>query len=784
MALAWIEQDPTDPDPRAFRIEIGANRFWRVAVGPDRRQTVDGVELLADPVWVSELHGPLPAEAMGRAQFQLPDAALSDEAEAIQLMSYADAERNGPAVSDIAPLSPALRVLPPIRGPQPGNGAELPDFQPAPIPMSRGPVYARAHTAPEPVPMRWRTRPQMPQSNAMFLGALTGAASGLAAAIGPLLSQIGPVLLQALPSISGIVGGAAPVVGQLLGALLPGQGGQQAREAGQALGGLSNEQLRRDISALTEILCETQRAPAAATAPAAPSAPAPAAAPASGSASLMRMRAKSRAAARRGSWQPLARSSTRSRAMIIDGGIVTGALAGQVLGPILQNVLTPETVQQILQMPNQHMQTIFNAMRDAARLGIESHEQDLRHLRELNPGVDDAALDQLLASMSLSLSAHDPGADWVRAASVSLSLPEIRTLPVAGREISLHAQGQRLAFPLSVTLPTLSDGRTPKLRDARVQLQVKHAQTLEILHHATLAIGTVEGSGRLPRVPEIPADVSATLPSDSDLIFCFTLIWPNAQGALRGAPIQHRGRIAPGMIFDRLDPGAEEVALADRAKFGDYWHKIWAGRFADGAKSYDLETRYLYVIPPEARDTHRRIETTLAEQPVESSIARMQARLRSGMELSPAALSRLGTMLDPSGEALPTRAQAALHAPEFSQALNRAGHARLTFRGQIGDPFEVFAYPVMGLDTCVFRTPSEIDPHGQVLAMGEARFRLPVPRRLALRVGSLGTGGTAGRALGDGTWIAQTDVALARSDLVATQSRRARPHSRRARHVA
>ncbi|MEL6959099.1 MAG: hypothetical protein AAGL89_09140, partial [Pseudomonadota bacterium] len=554
-----------------------------------------------------------------------------------------------------------------------------------------------------------------------------------------------------------------------LGSILPNQQGQKAKEAGQALGGLSNMQLRTDIAALTDAIRNAQGPTPAAAAPAAAAgaaATAPAALPATQS-SLMHLNSKSRAARAHGHWKPR-RARSQSVSVAMDGGIISGAIAAQTLVPILKQVLTPETVQQVLQMPNQHMQTIINGLKDAANLALKSHEQDLKHLRELNPGVDDPALDAMLNAMSIGLSQPDPGRQWVRAASVSLRLLEVKTQPLAGRQISLHARGHALGFPMAVELPTRPDGLTPTLRNAVVQIQVKHADTLAILLTKEVSVGDVSSPGRLTTVPGLAAHEADALPDDHDVIFCFTLIWNNAKGEPRGAPLQHRGRMAPTLSFDRLEPGGETFELSDRARFGDYWHMIWAGRFGDASKSFDVEAWYAYALAPEGKQVHTRMETVEATQPIESSIARMKARLRTGTELSAAALMQLGAMLDPSIEALSSQAVAALRAPAFGEALNRTARAAFSFRGNVGDAFEVFAYPVIGLDTGIFRTADAIDAYGQVTATKEVQLRIPVPRSIAFRVSSL---------RGGDRWIGEANAPLNRTNLVATRSHGGATHA-------
>jgi hypothetical protein len=723
MALAILEQnyDAAEPGRRRFRIDIGSNRYWRVALGSDARRRVQGVELLADPPLVSPLQGPLPEAAMGRTSFALAESLFDREVRYMQLMSFRDGSRAGPAVSPIVETQPGLPdALAPIAFSHASHG------------------MARPHTAPEMRPMRWREAP-MAQQMELFTGVIAGLGS-LGAAIAPLITTLGPVL-KALPAVAGLVGGLSPIVGQLLGGLMPqNPNAQRAQHAGAALGGLRDPQLRADLSALMDHLAAEAAQGGGRIMPEAASLSRPlprrvvrVTAP------KRTMRARQASASRGQTANGQLGNGQVSTAM--DFGIASIPALAALLGPLVQQVLTPETVQQVLQMPNQHMQTLFNGMRDAARLGIESHEQDLNFLRDLNPGVDDPSLDRLLASMSIGLSRRDPGRSWMRAPSVGLRLDGVRTVALGGRTTSVYARNVTLSFPLSVTLPRRADGRQPRLAEASLQLQVKDAETLAPLVTREIPLGPVERSGPLPRAAELEPHEASALPDGRDVIFAFTLLWQDARGRTRGAPLHHRGRMAPELVFDRIEPQGAPIPLDDRHRFGDYWHKIWSRRFNAEARRIALEIRYLYALSRGDEDQHHRLQSQASTRPGQGGLARLDARVRSGMEFALPALARLAAALEPGGEALSPAAIAALGDERFADRLNRVARAAVTFRGGKGSAFEIFAYPVVALDTIVLKRPAGVDENGQITDFEDVRVRLALPREIVFRGEARGTGG-------------------------------------------
>ncbi|MRT18649.1 hypothetical protein F3C99_17160, partial [Vitellibacter sp. q18] len=96
--------------------------------------------------------------------------------------------------------------------------------------------------------------------------------------------------------------------------------------------------------------------------------------------------------------------------------------------------------QSIIDAPQRMTGQIINGITDFARLGLQADQQLQEHLRALNPGVDDPALHQLLAGLSLGMTARR-GRDYKRVRSVRLMLDHAPTQVVFGREVSLYQQG-------------------------------------------------------------------------------------------------------------------------------------------------------------------------------------------------------------------------------------------------------------------------------------------------------------------------------------------------------
>lgn len=717
MALAHITQDDGPAGQRWFRAEIGSNSYWRAAVGGERSREDQGARLIADPAWIGPLEGPVAPETMGRIRFAVDEAKFDGENRFVQLMSFRGANGEGPAVSAIVETRPTLpgpADLPPPAGAIPlglsyrGVGQAYPR-------LAR-PMTAAGHTRTGIHPMRWEFADR---SQALAFPALL---AGLA----PLIGAAAPAIGSALP---GLVSAIAPMAGPLISALLGGGGGGGAASpapgaATPAAAPLLDEQaIAKLVEQIQQLVARAEGGPRAHSL---------------GHARGRRAALAARARQRRVSALALVNGGRQRSVAPVRAQVVPVALLTQLM-PLLSQVLTPQTVQSLINAPNQHMQTVFNGLRDAAKLGIESHEQDLAHLRAINPGVDDASFDALLAGLGRGLSAPDPGLSWKRAESTTIKLTDVTTVAVAGRQCTLLAADSALSFPLSVELPGNASGRTPSISEAVVQLQIKDQETLEVLHQQMWEAGAITASGPLAVVPSIAPGDLAGVPTGRDLLFCFALIWTNRRGERRGAPVQHLARLADRLMFDRIEETGERITLDDEPRFGDYMHVVWSNRLRSDARRVFGELVYVAALN-QSNGGNRRLETALHSTGADRNPTRREVRLRSGFEYSLDSLIALGAILDPASPPVDAAMHAGLSDTRFVEHFNRSVRIAFDFRGVPDESFRMIAVPTMAMMQVHFATAAEIDQFGQVRVLGQASAVMPVPAALGLIVEPMAAG--------------------------------------------
>lgn len=638
MALAIIRPlDDAAPGTRAFAIEAGSNRFYRVAVGSGRTRQMQGVELMAEPRWVSPLQGPLAPQQMGRDRLDIPDELFERDAEWVQMMTYRTEQRDGPAVSRMVRSRRAL---------------------PAPLALSAstGRVLSVPYSSARPG-----------HSQAMFLEGFFNALQGL-----------------------------LPQIGSIVSAIAPASGGQPGGQAGGLLQQIGNPETLRLLSELI-----TRISAAGRSTPAAP------------------------AAAVRAS--PLS-NTPYSRAQIAPALLA----ALPALAPLLQQVLNPQTLQTIIDAPNRATQTIIDGLMRAANIGLEANKAQLDHLRALNPGTNDEGLNALLQSMSLSLSNEGPGLRYRRSERVKLTLPGLTSVTLAGRRRILFAAGHDMALDVAAELPRLPDGSVPALRAPVLELIVKDKATLRPVIVTQHRMADILASGPLAEPARASAaDLSRLLPGH-DYIASVSLVWTAKTGELRGATMASEIQIAPPLAFDRVEEAGEIVALGDPARYRDFWHKLWAGRFTSDMRRFEVEASYRYAAAPTARDANARLETEFRIQPRPQSPSTHEGRLKSGYEVSVRALNRLLPLIAPGQEPLPDEVIAALEAPDFAERLSLGARQPIAMRGIPGTAFTLWAYPSMRLARLVLQRPAATGAGGNVTALSEETVSLPLPAVLNL----------------------------------------------------
>lgn len=545
-----------------------------------------------------------------------------------------------------------------------------------------------------------------------------------------------------LPAIAGLVSSVLPAVsnllpglGNILGGLAGGGGGGGAAPAAGS-GGASPE-LQQILQAVARLV--SGNAGGAATTPA-------------GQATEQSLRRRQLRALSQPGY---------ARAQIAPAALLP------MLQPLLQQVLTPETMRSLIESvsPARLTGTVINGLKDIANLGIQSHEQDLRHLRELNPGVEDAELTQLLAGMSIARHLGQGDLRYSRVRSVTLDFMDAPTHTIAGRQRVLYRHGRALELSLRLTTPR----RIPR---AGLQISIKDPTSLEVLARRRVRLERVE-SGPLERVRFEPGQLARLSPNQEYLV-CATLVWRNKRRERRGTSKSQLITLVGGALVDRLGERTALVALTDNQRMAGFWHKAYASEFSRDRARVTLRCRYTYALDPD-RDVNRRNPSRLRLE--DEGRRRVAGRLATGMDLS---LVALNALLPAAFDKRPLGEDEleALKDEDFVTRQHRAADTQVELYASPGNSGELWVYPEMGLHDLVLKTPDQVDEHGGVRSLSERVVAFPLPAAVFFASVSTDSSGResegpfAGKRVLDQRRVALSPVELAKREPAAEDAAR------------
>lgn len=708
MALALLRYDGPGSNGSRFHYDIGKNRYYTFAIGKKQVINQHGLDLLDEPTYKSQLIGPITSQHLGRGFFEVSSDLVDSKNRFIQFLSFRDKELNGPAISKIirVPVNAKLTV----------ESGELPEII---FSYERDQQLERNNIMNNPtpsddsmletVPFQFKER-QM--SNAMFLGAIAG------------------MLPSILPAI-------APIAGKLLGGLFG--GGKKASDSGGdggggalpgGLGDLLKSLASPDvIKQLMDLVGNISKATSVNNVHAQSVNMSLQSTPtqrhrhyqrhhqalASSLSSAQQLRFPSRRNYAIGSASNFVPAQSQYSQTFFAPALLAALPA---LIPLLKQVISPENIKTVIDAPAKHTGMIINGIKDFAKLGIESHEQDLKHLRELNPGVDDAALDKLLMSMSLGVEGFRHEANYKRVDTVSLQFDGVAAKDIYGQNKIPYMFGSTLSFPLSVQTPQM-------ISHAQLQLQVKDPDTLEVLYQNQEDIGSVN-AGAIGVVPTVNTLQIKGMEVNKDYLVCVAVIWKNKRGQHRGSSIQQKISLVGEYTFDRVEDSSQLIPLNDMVRYREFWHKVWHGNFTDDKKRYEFDSKYYYVLNPK-RQNNVRIETrTKAVQEDD----KQTGKLKTGMELSPYALNKLMDQLLPESTSLAPNELQGLLGNDFTDRFNQAATYHAKFRGRSGDSAALWIYPEFKLHTVVMLKAEQIQQTGHIKDFVEHSIRFPIPAQI------------------------------------------------------
>jgi len=682
MALAILRQSrvPGPPGTISFTLELGSNRCFQYAVGDETVDRGSGFPMLGAAQFTSPLIGPLPESSLGRTVLEIPSQRFDRDHRYVQVTTYRTRSRDGPTVSDILRVA----VVPP-NSPDHGSREDFPSLSFSlrdpmdPYTIESG--YGVASGWRGPVPMAYRE--VRPISSAMFLGSLLPVLSGLAA--------------KAIPAIGGLLsGGGGGGIGSIIGSLLGGT--KQAASGGTATGGTTTATAPTGIEALIkpetlqQIIQFLQQL--------------------QGDKSGAKSDAKSLSVA--------SAVSAQGYSTAFFAPALLAALPA--LQPLLEKVLTPETIKAVLDHtdPSKIIGAVTDSVKEIGKLGLDHDKQENEHLRALNPMGVHAPVDDLLKEMGFAASTDadvtrekgEPA--YRRVETVKLSFSSVSPVMIHGRSRVCYRAGEEIAFPFDVETPR-------PIADARLTLLVKNPANRKILARKTFPIQQAT-TGKLPARIALAKTDTQSLAVGEEYLVCAYLVWKNAKGKVIGTSRSQLITLIGEYVFDRVEEGTV-VPLNDVARYRPFWHKVWQGSFTSDFFKVALEGKYYYVLEP-TRDANAPIETTTTFSNPSDKVR--QGRVKSGMTTSLGALNALIPLVS-TGKSLPETQLSALRSSDFVSRFNTAARFNATISGRSGITGAIWIYPEVKLHDVVLFKAASTDADSHVRELTEEHVHFPIP---------------------------------------------------------
>ncbi len=705
MALAYLRPNELVSGQFEYTADTGTNSYYLFRIGS---KAIDADELervvFTSPV---QQRGSMANPFNSEFTLRIPSRLFSRGARHVQMISFRDLQRNGPALSNIVMASPVWNQ-PDIEGSRRGLNEAQSSMK---VQFANDQSIACRQT-----PFSFQ---ESRFSQQMFLNELLS-----------VLRALTPAVLEALPRLVGSGNSGAGLTGQA-------NDVAPNRDAILAL-------LRMVVNAARD----SASLPSVAAPPAPPALPAP---PAAAVAPAETAAGASISSPGRFVLPNHLRAGDRrfpqvSRQQILDGGVLTGPLLGALLGPMLQQapqllqILTDRPIQFLTALVQNQLQRRQNDQEFMMRLLTEANrnftlQQLMQHMR--------ANGQQLPQEIALASGAGSSAFQRTAAVSfggqianlprfsdkISLLFDPGRTLEIFGKAKSVFtpAQGIVLTARLSVV------GTAPAQPLPRAILEVKFVeldnQTPVLSKEWRLENVAADAALRLSFTP----DELRTVPRHRDLQVSATLRWPAPHGhGLLGARGDHAIYLTDGFLVLAVGSTVgKEIPLRDIGRYRAFWNKIWetAGTQSSRASRWELDALCRYYIRANFdQDTNARIETRMFMEPPDPAAITEQTkgRMKSGMELSLNELNRLVPVL--CGQApLTFEELAALKSSELRNRFDLEATSRLRATGKRATAGTVWVFPEFTTREITLAEAGELTDDGAIVSLRQRIVRFPFP---------------------------------------------------------
>lgn len=736
MALAILKYVTYNNGQHVFEADIGTNRYYQYQIGRENRKhqglaLVDGTTHQSSVIQAKPGSNPFSS----RFTFTVPAQLLDRERKYIQLFSFKSADKTAPAWSDIATVIPSLADR--------DEDFKLPKIMT--LSHTNTPGTTGVHTQPAPCHIK-----ENKVSEAMFFNTLLGAMPGLLTQALPALGQLLPALQRAAP---------APALRKVV--TTDTQPGSHGAE--QVFPNISPDTIRAILEVIQQLSAKTDNASANGMAqsqsvrryshdfainpamlmqlaPLLEKVLSPETIKAIGDNPVKLFKAVSDSALKfqkmeldhlekinpgvdDAAFDRIVQGMSRGlngRSRYSQAKIAPALLAAlPALMPVLEKVLSPDMINAIGEQPVK----LFNAIADA---GLKHTQQELNHLEKINPGVDDPAFDQIVASMSIKSSATIP-AKFSNA--LTISFIEVKTIMAAGKERVVYDARQKMNIPITLQPAEKSNAAGTTIHKGIFQLIVQDSDSMDVLLEKKFKVKDVVIGTPVSAI-SLSTDDLKRLPLHKDLKLELSFYWKK-DNVTRGTFKNHYISLTDGYLYQRIGQGgAQHFVLNDVSQHRNYWHKVWEGGPVTHKRwEINFQCKYYYQVQGEDAvikklETRKRtVHDSAQEAEADTYRRKISAQLKSGMEISLTACNAL--LAQQQRPPLTTAQLQALASPAFMKDAATVARVNVDFRGRQGETVALWTYPEGNIQPYILGKAVGTDPSGMVTALEEEEVYFP-----------------------------------------------------------
>jgi hypothetical protein len=298
----------------------------------------------------------------------------------------------------------------------------------------------------------------------------------------------------------------------------------------------------------------------------------------------------------------------------------------------------------------------------------------------------------------------------------SLFISGAKTIAVNAVQKVVYLADKSIRFAVTIESVKNKSANFPK---GLIQVQIKSSLNNKIMADKKFRIGNTVSGDIIDNIIFEAADLEK-LPLHSDLLVCFTLLWKDKAGAIKGNRKCHSIMLTNGYLFNGQQSILKSgIPLNDVQKYRDYWHKIWENKKTNDRQKTKIDCKYYMQYNPVATQNNQVETKVLAKKGKEVSDSEYETnddfvKIKTGLQLSPISLSKLVAQV--SNYPMLNEAQLnALKNNEVKKMMDSAGTGHAEFRVKRGETCSLWVYPEVDLVELGFKKAATVNSYGNVL---------------------------------------------------------------------